>query len=75
MIYSPGTLIINIYMFINYFVFEKSNFNRFSIVVIHKFWKFLGTLGVGNKPHPEFKNTIDLNEINRYFSSTITLDL
>lgn len=36
-------------------------------------WKFRGTLGIGKKQR--FNNTIDLNDINRYFTSTTTLDL
>lgn len=46
--------------------------------IVHSFfsvWKFLGTPGIDNKQHPEFKNIICVNDIYRYFSSTTTLYL
>ncbi|XP_022836247.1 uncharacterized protein LOC111363635, partial [Spodoptera litura] len=37
-------------------------------------WKFLGTLGIGKQGHEDLPNTIGLDDINRHFTTTPSLD-
>lgn len=37
-------------------------------------WKFLGTLGIGRSRHFDLPSSVDLNDLNRHFSTVSTMD-
>lgn len=69
-------LIFNFIVFIELFERHNRNAKRgyISSSSSANIWQFLGTSSIGRQRHADFPKSVDLDDINRYFTTTTTLD-